>query len=60
MHFGKPHYVHMIPRVYAQLMRDIAHPALAPVAGTIRESLPQPTPIVLQKLKDKCATFPTP
>jgi aminoglycoside/choline kinase family phosphotransferase len=29
---GKPRYLEYIPRVWAQLERDLAHPALAPVA----------------------------
>ena len=29
---GKPRYLDLIPRVWAQMERDLAHPALAPVA----------------------------
>ena len=44
---GKPRYLDLIPRVWAQMERDLAHPALAPVAhwfdsnipGDLRESL---------------------
>ncbi len=60
MHFSKPQYVDLIPRVYALLQRDLAHPALASVADLLRSELPDPTPSLLQKLKDKCATIPTP
>lgn len=60
MHFGKPHYVDFIPRVYALLMRDLDHPALEPVAPLVRKAIPAPTSDVLKTLKDKCATYPTP
>ena len=30
---GKPRYLDLIPRVWAQMERDLAHPALAPVAA---------------------------
>ncbi|TCK99793.1 hypothetical protein BXY66_3497 [Shimia isoporae] len=60
MHFGKPHYLQFIPRVYSLLMRDLDHPALVPVAGLLRRTLPDPTPQTLKKLKEKCATFPMP
>ena len=57
---GKPHYVDFIPRVWDLLLRDLAHPALTPVAGLITGALPVPTPDILQRLKDKCATIPKP
>ena len=57
---GKPHYIDLIPRVWAHLMHDLAHPALAPVAALIRADLPEPTPALLQRLKDLCGTVPAP
>ena len=48
---GKPHYVDLIPRVWGLLQRDLAHPALAPVAGLVRRELPEPTPGNLQRLR---------
>ena len=33
---GKPRYLDLIPRVWALLERDLAHPALAPVARVVR------------------------
>ncbi len=59
MHFGKPHYVDFIPRVWALLERDLSHPALQPVADIIRTELPHPSSDILTKLRDKCATIPT-
>jgi tRNA threonylcarbamoyl adenosine modification protein YjeE len=52
--YGKPHYVDFIPRVWDLLMRDLAHPALAPVADMLRRDLPAPDAAVLQRLKDQC------
>jgi N-acetylmuramate 1-kinase len=48
--YGKPQYVDLIPRVWACLMRDLQHPALAPIAGMLRKSLPEPTPANLRRL----------
>ncbi|WP_424988193.1 aminoglycoside phosphotransferase family protein [Microbulbifer sp. S227A] len=49
--YGKPHYIDLIPRVWAHLMQDLDHPALAPVADVLRETLPAPTPDNLQSLR---------
>lgn len=48
---GKPHYVDMIPKVWSHMIRDLEHPALAPVAQMITDYLPAPTPENLAKLK---------
>jgi hypothetical protein len=37
---GKPKYLAMIPRVWAALERDLAHPALAPVAAWFEANIP--------------------
>jgi len=55
---GKAHYVDLLPRVWALLQRDLAHPALAPLRDTIDGILPHPTPEILTGLKEKCATLP--
>ncbi|MCV3269992.1 aminoglycoside phosphotransferase family protein [Roseobacter sinensis] len=55
---GKAHYVDLIPRVWAHIETNLAHPALAPVAAILREALPKPTPDVLTALRTKCATCP--
>ncbi|SHN49811.1 aminoglycoside phosphotransferase family protein [Erythrobacter sanguineus] len=39
---GKPRYLAMIPRVWAALERDLAHPALAPVAHWFDANIPEP------------------
>lgn len=37
---GKPRYLDMIPRVWAAMERDLAHPALAPVAAWFDANIP--------------------
>ncbi|SLN33050.1 Phosphotransferase enzyme family protein [Roseovarius gaetbuli] len=59
MRDGKAHYVDLIPRVWAHLGHDLSHPAMAPVAEIARAVLPPPTPTILQRLKDLCASKPT-
>ncbi|MGR3549401.1 aminoglycoside phosphotransferase family protein [Pseudooceanicola sp.] len=48
---GKTHYVDLIPRVWAHLMRNLEHPALDPIAVRIRADLPAPTTDVLERLR---------
>lgn len=38
---GKPRYLELIPRVWALLERDLAHPAVKPVATWFAENIPQ-------------------
>ena len=60
MHYGKPSYVDLIPRVWRHLQDSLAHPALATLAKVVNEDLPPPDPNLLQTLKDQCGTVPTP
>ena len=39
---GKPHYIDLIPRVWAHLQTDLRHPGLAPLAALLAEALPPP------------------
>jgi len=39
---GKPRYLSLIPRVWAALERDLAHPALDPVARWFDANIPEP------------------
>ncbi len=41
MRDGKPRYLPMIPRVWQAMERDLAHPALAPVAEWFAVNIPQ-------------------
>ncbi|MEO0767649.1 MAG: phosphotransferase [Pseudomonadota bacterium] len=60
MHYGKPHYVDLIPRVWGHIQTNLAHPALASIKPLVDATLPAPTPEHLQQLKDQCATIPLP
>ncbi|MEX0302568.1 MAG: aminoglycoside phosphotransferase family protein [Leisingera sp.] len=51
LEYGKPHYVDLIPRVWDHFIRGLEHPALAPVAGLLRDSLPAPSPDNMDKLR---------
>ena len=44
---GKPHYVDLIPRVWAHLQTDLRHPALAPLANLVARCCPRPRPRIL-------------
>jgi aminoglycoside/choline kinase family phosphotransferase len=60
LHFGKPGYVDLIPRVWRHVLRDLAHPSLTAVADIVTRALPEPSPPVLARLKSLCGTVPTP
>jgi len=53
---GKPRYIDLIPRVWEFVERNLAHPALEPVANHVRATLPAPSTDALATLKSKCAT----
>ncbi|HLQ18415.1 MAG TPA: phosphotransferase [Tabrizicola sp.] len=55
---GKPQYLHLIPRVWGQLQRNLAHPALAELRAICDGLLPVPTPELLQKIERQCLSFP--
>jgi aminoglycoside/choline kinase family phosphotransferase len=58
MHFGKPKYVDLIPRTWANLMVDLAHPALTDLSTQVAASLPEPKLGVLSSLKEQCGSCP--
>lgn len=58
LHFGKPTYINLIPRVWAHLQTDLSHPHLSEVAKAVAP-LPAPSDTHLQRLKDLCGTVPT-
>lgn len=60
LHYGKPGYVALIPRVWGHLMRDLAHPGLGRLRAIVTASLPEPSPDLLADLRAKCATVPKP
>ena len=57
---GKPHYLPLMPRVWGQLQRNLAHPALAPLASICANLLPDPSPENLHKIGQQCGKTPTP
>lgn len=60
LHFGKPQYVDLIPRVWGHLQTDLTHPKLHGLRDILAETLPVPDHNHLKKLKDLCATVPMP
>lgn len=49
---AKPHYVDLIPRVWAHLQHDLEHPALAGLKNWVDHNLPEPSPTILTRIKD--------
>ncbi len=60
LHFGKPHYVDLIPRVWRYVQHNLDHEVASDLRDVINQRLPRPTPDFLQKLRDQCGTVPTP
>ena len=58
MHYGKPHYVDLIPRVWGLLQRDLAHPALADLQAAVAATLPAPDAAGLQRIKEQVGCHP--
>ena len=58
LHIGKPHNVDLIPRVWALLTTELGHPALADLIAIVSETLPEPSPAILEDLKQRCGTIP--
>ena len=59
LHYNKPHYVDLIPRVWCHLEHDLTHPDLVGLQDICSELLPAPTPEKLERLKAKCGTILT-
>jgi len=55
MEAGKPRYIDLIPRVWEFVARNLAHPALGPLADHVLASLPAPDAGILDTLRSKCA-----
>lgn len=51
---GKPRYLDFMPRVWGHVRRNLAHPALAPLAGAVA-ALPAPEPAVIERIRARCA-----
>ena len=48
---GKTRYIPMIPRVWAQLQKDLAHPALSDLRAAVSDILPAPDAALLARLQ---------
>ena len=55
---GKAGYLPLMPRVWGQLQRNLAHPALAPLAQVCAPLLPEPTEAILARIGAQCGTTP--
>lgn len=53
---GKAQYLVHLPRVWAQLARNLAHPALAALAQECRAVLPAPSTEVIERIRAQCGT----
>lgn len=56
---AKPQYLRLIPRVWSQLQRNLAHPALADLRHICDQILPAPTPDLLDKIASQCPHTPS-
>ena len=54
---GKTRYIALIPRIWTQLQRNLAHPALAKLRMGCARLLPEPTPATLLILEGRCSAF---
>lgn len=54
---GKPGYLPLLPRVWAQLQENLAVSELAPLQRLCDQLLPAPTPDVLRRIGEKCGHF---
>lgn len=57
---GKAHYVDLMPRNWALLQRNLAHPSLAPLARAVENAYLPPDATLLERLKTQCGTRPLP
>ena len=54
---GKPGYLALLPRVWAQLQENLAVAELAPLRRLCDQLLPAPDPEVLRRIGEKCGHF---
>ena len=52
---GKPRYLAFMPRVWGYVLRNLAHPALAPLAAIVND-LPAPTSEITDRIASRCQT----
>jgi tRNA threonylcarbamoyl adenosine modification protein YjeE len=54
---GKPGYLDLIPRVWQQLHRNLAHPALTALRQICERLLPEPSVENLNRIRVQCGSF---
>lgn len=52
---AKPRYLAFMPRVWEMIMRNLAHPALAPLAAAL-DGIPAPTSAIIERIRSQCPT----
>lgn len=55
---GKPHYIDLLPRSWSYIQRNLAHPALAPLAAPLQAAFPCPDADLLEEMKRQCGKHP--
>lgn len=55
MKFGKPGYLAFMPRVWAHIQADLAHPSLRALRNAVARCIPEPTPERLEKIRRSAA-----
>ncbi|AXC48910.1 tRNA (adenosine(37)-N6)-threonylcarbamoyltransferase complex ATPase subunit type 1 TsaE [Paracoccus suum] len=53
---AKPRYLAFMPRCWGLIARNLAHPALAPLAEAVR-AVPPPTPDLVERIAQRCGTM---
>ncbi|MCU0829583.1 MAG: tRNA (adenosine(37)-N6)-threonylcarbamoyltransferase complex ATPase subunit type 1 TsaE [Tabrizicola sp.] len=56
---AKPGYLPLLPRVWGQLQRNLAHPSLASLRDICTDVLPEPTPETLDRIRAQCPPTPS-
>lgn len=54
LHLGKRRYLALIPRVWGNVQRNLAHPELTQLARAVSQGLPAPQPETLRKIAARC------
>ncbi|MGD9916578.1 MAG: aminoglycoside phosphotransferase family protein [Paenirhodobacter sp.] len=57
---GKPGYLALMPRVWRNLERNLAQPALTALADLVQAAYDPPDEMMLQRMRDACGSHPTP
>ncbi|WP_236635855.1 tRNA (adenosine(37)-N6)-threonylcarbamoyltransferase complex ATPase subunit type 1 TsaE [Paracoccus aminophilus] len=55
---GKPRYLAFMPRVWQMIRRNLAHPALGPLAAALG-GIPEPTSEIIERIARQCPTLTT-